>query len=130
VILVSPELLERLRELSLVDPDVLVGRLRTDDALAVMGAYVGDLEDALAEARATLREAQRSMSAATDPLALLDLGSERRTRAGDEAFADAAARVARRAADRRELARLEEAVRGVMGRLLEADRRWVAMGGR
>jgi len=127
---VSPELLERLRELALVDLDVLVGRLSDEDAFAVMGAHVGDLEDALAEARVALREAQRAMSAASDPLGLLDLGSERRTRAGEEAFEEAAARVEKRAADRRELARLEEAVKGVMGRLLDADRRWVAMGGR
>jgi len=36
---------------------------------------------------------------------------------------DAGARLARRAASRRELARLEELVRGVLPKLLEADRR-------
>jgi hypothetical protein len=122
-----PELLERLAELSLVEIDTLIGRLPDDVAASVIAAYVADLEDALGEARTVLREAQREHTAGTDPLALLDVGAERRARGGEPAFADAAARLGQRATERRDLARLEEAVRGVLPRLLEADRRLMAI---
>jgi hypothetical protein len=120
---VRPELLERLRELALVDLDTLLGRLPEDEMVAVLGAYVADLEDALGAARAVIRDAQRDLASGPDPLALLDLGSERRVRAE----ADPGERLAARAAVRRQLAQLEELVRGVLPRLAEADRRWVAV---
>ena len=94
-------------------------------------AYVADLEDALAEARVALREAQRAIVGGDRSAG----GSSTSAPSGGRAPAtrrstDAAARVAKRAAERRELARLEEVVQGLLARLLEADRRWVAMGGR
>jgi hypothetical protein len=121
---VKPQLLERLRELALVDLDTLLGRLPDDQMVAVLAAYVADLEDALGAARATIRDAHRDLGAGPDPLALLDLGPERRARAAES---DAGARLAGRAAARRELARLEELVVGVLPRLLEADRRYAAV---
>jgi hypothetical protein len=127
---VRPELVERLRELALVEIDTLLHRLPDEEALALVGAFVGDLEDALAEARAALRDAHRALGVGADPLGLVDLGAGRRARAGDGAITESAARLAQRAAERRELALLEEAVQGVLPRLLEADRRYVAMGGK
>ena len=123
-------LIDRLHELALVEIDTLVRGLPDETARAVVDAYVADLEDALGEARAAIREAHRLLAAGADPLALLDLGAERRVRAGEAAVADSASRLAQRAADRRTLARLEEAVQGVLPRLLEADRRLMALGGR
>ena len=111
-------LLERLRELALVDLDALVAG---EDA-SLLGAYIADLEDALGQARAAIRDAHRELGAGPDPLGLLDLGPERRARTEG----DPGSRLAARAAARRELALLEELVRGVLPRLLEADRRWVA----
>lgn len=121
------ELLERLAELALVELDTLIATMPDDVATGVVAAYVADLEDALAEARSVLREAQRAHTAGTDPLALLDLGAERRVRGGESVVTDAALRLGQRAAERRDLARLEEAVRGVLPRLVEADRRLVAL---
>jgi hypothetical protein len=120
--IVRPELLERLRELALVDLDTLLGRLPEGEMVAVLAAYVADLEDALGVARAVIRDVHRELGAGPDPLALLDLGSERRSR-GES---DAGVRLAGRATARRELARLEELVQGVLPRLLEADRRYAA----
>ena len=120
---VKPQLLERLRELALVDLDTLLARLPPDEMVAVVGAYVADLEDALGAARAAIRDTHRDLGAGLDPLALLDLPSERRARADS----DAAGRLAIRAMARRELARLEELVQGVLPRLLEADRRYAAL---
>jgi hypothetical protein len=110
-------------DLALVEVDVLVARLPADEARAVLQAFVADLEAALAEARALLREGNRALAAGADPLALLDLPSERRAGVGDAAVADAAERLGRRAATRRELARVEELMRPVLARLVEADRR-------
>jgi len=113
---------ERLQDLALVDVDVLTTKLDRDAARELLAAYVSDLEEALGEARTLLREGHRELAAGTDPLALLDVPSDRR--AGNaSAVTDAGARLARRAASRRELARLEELVRGVLPKLLEADRR-------
>jgi hypothetical protein len=111
-------LLERLRELALVDLDALCA----GEPASVLAAYIADLEDALGQARAAIRDAHRELGAGADPLGLLDLGPERRVRADG----DPGARLAARAAARRELALLEELVLGVLPRLVEADRRWVA----
>jgi hypothetical protein len=125
---VRRKLLERLRELALVDANTLVAGLSDEDAAPVIMAFVSDLEDALSEARMLIRDAHRDIGAGTDPLALLDFGPERRTRAGADAIAEPLARLGQRAAARRELARLEELVQAVLPRLIEADRRYVAAG--
>jgi hypothetical protein len=130
VTLARPALLERLRELALVEIDTLLRRLPDDAVLDVLGAHVADLEDALAEARTTIREAHRALGLGVDPLGLVDVGAERRSRAGEAMVTESVARLAQRAAERRELAALEEAMLGVLPRLLDADRRYVAMGGR
>jgi hypothetical protein len=126
---VSPALLERLRDLSLVELDTLLGSLPEDAAKEMLLAFVADLEEALLEARAVLRRGHAQVGAGADPLGYVDLGPERRSEGGDERVAAASEVLGDRAAARRELARLEEMVRGVLPRLLEADRRFVALGG-
>jgi hypothetical protein len=126
---VSPTLLQRLRELALVQVDILVGALAPAVALEVLGAYVADLEDALGQARSFIKEAHAELAAGADPLNLLDQGPQRRMQGGDELVDAVSARVRARAFGRRELARLEDLVRGVLPRLLEADRRFIALGG-
>jgi hypothetical protein len=125
---VRRKLLERLRELALVDPLTLLAGLSHEDAAPILVAFVSDLEDALGEARIAIRDAHRDLGAGADPLALLDFGPERRTRAGIDAVVEPMARLGQRAAARRELARLEELVQAVLPRLVEADRRFVAAG--
>jgi len=114
---------ERLMDLALVEIDVLTARLSAEEAREVLGAFIADVEAALAEARAFLREGQKGLAAGVDPLAFLDLPSERRAGIGDAAVDEAAARLGQRAETRRELARVEELMRPVLARLIEADRR-------
>ena len=121
---IAGQLLERLRELALVELDTLLARLDDDAMRATLAAYVSDLEDALGQARAAIRDGHRDLAAGPDPLALFDQSSERRARGAD---ADPGSRLAERAAARRDLARLEELVQGVLPRLLEADRRYAAV---
>jgi hypothetical protein len=123
------DLLERLRELALVEVDTLLLGVDGDEARRLAAAYVGDLEDALAQARTAIREQHARLSAGADPLQLLDLGPERRAAGAEPAITESGHRLAERAAARRDLARLEELVRGVLPRLLEADRRLLALGG-
>jgi hypothetical protein len=125
---VSPRLVERLRDLALVEIDTLLARLPEDEARDVLIAYLADLEDALLAARTAIREGHAALGAGGDPLGVLEHGPERRASAGDAAVIDASMKLAQRAAFRRELARLEEVVRAVLPRLLEADRRYVALG--
>ncbi len=124
---VSPRLVERLRDLGLVELDTLLGELEDADARDVLLAYLSDLEDALLQARAALREGHAALLAGVDPLGYLELGPERRASAGDAGVIESSMKLAQRAAAARDLARLEEVVRGVLPRLLEADRRYVAM---
>lgn len=125
---ILPQLLERLRELALVELDTLLARLPEDDVPPLLAAYVADLEDALAVARGAIRDLQKELGAGPDPLGLVDLGSGTRSRGGEAAMLEASAKLGQRAAVRRELARLEELMQGVLPRLLEADRRLVAIG--
>jgi hypothetical protein len=113
----------RLHELSLVDVDTLVGRLEGEAARQLLGAFVADLEEAVGQARAALRAGQLEMTSGLDPLLLLEHASERRAQIGEPGFREADTRLAARATARRELASLEELVRLVLPRLLEADRR-------
>lgn len=124
---VTPRLVERLRDLALVEIETLLAGLHGDELRSVLTVYLADLEDALVEARAVLRDGHAELGAG-DPLAYLDHGPERRASAGDDGVIEASVRLARRAAARRDLARLDEVVRGVLPRLLEADRRYVALG--
>ena len=123
----SESLLARLRDLALVQVDVLVGAQTGPAAAELVAAFVADLEDALGQARAAIREAHAALGAGPDPLSLLDRTPDLRARGGEAAVSDSAGRLADRAAARRRLAQLEEAVRVVLPRLLEADRRLTAL---
>ncbi len=125
----TPErrLIERLRELALVDVDVLVGRQVGRGAAELIAAFVADLEDALGRARALIRETHTALGAGPDPLVHLDRTPELRSRGGEAAVADVAARLAARAQARRCLAEVEVVVEGVLPRLLEADRRLTSL---
>jgi len=123
---VPAALLERLHELSLLDVDAVVAPADPNPA-ELLGAYVADLEEALAEARRALRDAHAELGAGPDPLLLVEQAPERRVAAGDQGVKDAADRLRARAAGRRDMARLEELVRRVLPRLLDADRRLVAL---
>jgi hypothetical protein len=123
----TEELIARLRDLALVELDTLVGRLDDPSATELIGAYVADLEEALAMARTVIRETHAAIGAGPDPLGLVDRTPEIRARGGDGAVEESIERLGDRAAARRELALLEELVRGVLPRLLEADRRLTAL---
>jgi len=123
----TAELIARLRDLALVELDTLVGRLDEAAATELIGAYVADLEEALALARTLIRETHAAIGAGPDPLGLVDRTPEVRARGGDGPIQESLDRMRERAAARRELAQLEELVRGVLPRLLEADRRLTAL---
>jgi hypothetical protein len=123
VSLVPAALRARLADLSLVEVDTLIGRHQGDAATEIVAAFVKDLEDALGQARAVIRDAHAALGHGPDPLMFLDRTPEVRARGGAGAIADSSERLAARSAARRELAQLEELVRGVLPRLLEADRR-------
>jgi hypothetical protein len=123
---VSAQLLARLEDLALVEVDTLIAGLDEAAAAEMLGALVGDLEHALGEARDVIREAHGAFTGGADPLGLLDHGPEARSQGGETAIAEASARLAERAAARHEIARLEEIVRAVLPRLLQADRRLTA----
>jgi hypothetical protein len=120
---VSPALLERLHELSLVDVDALAPG---GDA-GLIAAHVADLEEALAQARRVLRDADGELGAGPDPLLLVEQSPERRVAAGESALLEAESKLVGRAAARRDMARLEEMVVKVLPRLLLADRRLVSV---
>ena len=120
---VSPALLERLHELSLVDVDALA----PGGEVALIAAHVADLEDALGQARRVLRDAHGEIGAGPDPLLLVEQSPERRVAAGELALREAEAKLVGRAAARRDMARLEELVVKVLPRLLVADRRLVSV---
>jgi len=120
---VSPPLLERLHELSLVDVDALA----PGGEVALVAAHVADLEDALGQARRVLREAHAEIGAGPDPLLLVEQSPERRAAGGEAALREAKAKLVGRAAARRDMARLEELVVKVLPRLLLADRRLVSV---
>jgi hypothetical protein len=123
---VPQTLLERLHELSLLDVDA-VASTADPHAAELIGAYVADLEEALGEARRALRDAHAELGAGPDPLLVVEQPPERRVAAAEQGVRDAADKLGARAAGRREIARLEELVVRVLPRLLEADRRLVAL---
>ncbi len=123
---VPATLLERLHELSLLEVDAVVSPADPNPA-ELIGAYVSDLEEALGEARRALRDAHAELGAGPDPLLLVEQPPERRVAAAEQGVKDVVDKLRARAAGRREIARLEELVMRVLPKLLEADRRLVAL---
>jgi hypothetical protein len=115
-------LVTRLRDLSLVDLDALLGGTSGDQYANLLVTYAEDLEDALKAART--RQLELGKIVAGDPLSLLDAPYTSRARDGGR---EAAERVTRklgaRAAAGRALARIDDLAAALFPRLLEADRR-------
>ena len=116
-------LLTRLRDLALVDLDVLLDGVSGDDYARLLTSHGEDLEDALRQAR-TRAQALVAAIAGPDPLLLVDAPAAARARDGGR---ESGERVARRLLDRamacRALARFDDLAGKLVPRLLEADRR-------
>ncbi|MCE9579484.1 MAG: hypothetical protein K8W52_40555 [Deltaproteobacteria bacterium] len=115
-------LLTRLRDLSLVDLDALLGGTSGEQYANLLVTYADDLEDALKTARA--RQLELGKAVAGDPLTLLDAPYTTRARDGGREGAERVTRrLIGRAASARALARIDDLAAALFPRLLEADRR-------
>ena len=118
------QLVARLRDLSLVDLDVLLSGAPPEQAALLLDAHAEDLADALRAARARMQAHVREVAAGPDPIGLLDADARRRTHENARAAGERSAlRLLARARAGRALARLDELVAQILPRLLEADRR-------
>ena len=123
------ELLTRLRDLSLVDIDVLLRGTDADGQDALLVAFAEDLEDGLREARARMAKLVAELSTGPDPLALIDVAYDVRARDGGRDLASkVTAKLVRRAHTCQALARYDELAEQLVPRLLEADRRRASLG--
>ncbi len=117
-------LLERLRDLALVDVDALLAGTSGATRDALLAAHVADLEDALGRARAAIEKMSSGLRGGAEPLAFVDWPEERRASDdGEQAARRSAEALVERAALCRELAVLAEITAGVLPRLVAADRR-------
>ncbi len=118
------ELVERLRQLSLVDLNSLLAGTTGEDYADLLGAYADDLHNALASSRQRVRAIVDHAIRGPDPLALLDAKPELRAKEGGRlASARIEERLTERAAACRALAQLDDASGPLVALLLEADRR-------
>jgi hypothetical protein len=118
------QLVARLRDLSLVDLDVLLDGASPEQAALLLDAHAEDLADALRAARTRMQAHVREVAAGPDPIGLLDADARQRTRENARAAGERSAlRLLARARASRALARLDELVAQILPRLLEADRR-------
>jgi hypothetical protein len=117
-------LVGRLRQLSLIDLDSLLAGASGDSRVELLGAYAGDLIDALLQARSRIAELTRTVATGPDPLAILDATPSVRVRgAAGDGPGRLAARLAERASACRDLARVEEAAALLLPRLFDVERR-------
>ena len=117
-------LLTRLRDLSLVDLDVLLAGASGDRYAELLVTHAEQLSDALQAARERTRELLHIASKGADPLNLLDASYQTRARdGGREAGERVAQRLAARADACRALARIDDLITHLFPHLLEADRR-------
>ncbi len=118
------ELLARLSDLALVEPDALVAGVDDQRAAVLLEAFAGDLIDALGAARARAGELVREIAGGTDPLALVAAAREVRVREGGRPAAErAVARLAERQQAAALLCRLDRVAARVVPRLFEVERR-------
>lgn len=119
-----PRLLERLRDLSLVELDALLSGCEHEDRERVLASHVADLEDALGQARREMQAAEASLARAGEPLDWVEWPADKRAGAdGAEHAQRAAERLSARARQYRELAVLAEATALVVPRLAAAGRK-------
>jgi hypothetical protein len=117
-------LLGRLRQLSLIELDSLLGGAGGPRYAELLAAHADDLIDALGQARRRMAELGRELASGPDPLAVLEASPALRARGGGaEGSARLAARLAERAAACRDLARLDDAAALLLPRLFEIERR-------
>jgi len=118
------ELRARLRDLALVDVDALLAGIEGARREALLAAYVADLEDALGDARRRTAALVAEIGAGPDPLTVLDADPSVRVRdGGGELLRRSAGRLDARARACHSLAGLDQLVRQVVPRLVEAERR-------
>lgn len=121
-------LLARLRDLALVDLDVLLVGTQGPHQAELLRAYVEDLEDALSAVRQHAQKLGQTV-AGGDPLAFVGAGSAARARGGGEGLAAKTAQnLVGRSQAGRELAQLQELAARLVPRLIEADRRLASLG--
>ena len=118
-----PQLLARLRELTLVEADTLTASLSDDAARELLATHADDLDDAIGSARALVATLLASIAGA-DPLRFLDgpraaLAGEAAATAGDRA----AERLRSRATAATALARLDDTLGGLVTRRMALARR-------
>lgn len=117
-------LVARLRDLTLVDLDVLLAGASAEQIAVLLDAHAEDLAHALRAARTRMHALVREVAAGPDPFGLLD--ADARLRSSENARA-AGERSTRRLTSRaqacRALARLDVLAAQVLPRLLETDRR-------
>ncbi len=117
------QLIERLRELSLVETESLLAGVVEAEREAALAALVADLEHALEAARRRASELRRRLERAPDPLAAVDAPPAVRSAGGGSDFIHAAREAVRERTDAcRELARLDSAALLVLPLLIEAER--------
>jgi len=116
-------LLDRLRQLSLVEPDTLLAGTTGQARLDLLASFADDLADALRRARDRMAELLAEIARGPDPLAMIDIDPMRR--AQDGRAADAARRQADRLHARssrcHDLARLANASAQLLPRLVALD---------
>lgn len=117
-------LLTRLRDLSLVDLDVLLSGASGERYAELLTSHAEQLAEALTAARERARELLTQATHGADPLNLLDAPYHSRARdGGREAAERVSQRLAVRAEACRALARIDDLVTHLFPHLLEADRR-------
>jgi hypothetical protein len=118
------QLVARLRDLTLVDLDVLLAGAAPEQVAVLLDAHAEDLADALRAARARMHALVHEVAAGPDPFGLLDADPRLRSRENARAAGERSARrLTSRAQACRALARLDVLAAQVLPRLLEADRR-------
>lgn len=118
------QLVARLRDLTLVDLDVLMAGASPEQAEVLLDAHAEDLADALRAARTRMHALVREVAAGPDPFGLLDADTRLRSSENARAAGERSARrLTARAQACRALARLDVLAAQVLPRLLETDRR-------
>lgn len=118
------QLVARLRDLTLVDLDVLLAGASPEQVAVLLDAFAEDLADALRAARTRMHALVHEVAAGPDPFGLLDADARLRSRENARAAGERSTRrLTSRAQACRALARLDVLAAQVLPRLLEADRR-------
>lgn len=122
--MIDGTLVERLRDLALVEVDALLAGVPEDERSALLAAHVADLEDALTRARDGMNQAMTNL--AREQMAWISWpGAKRAGDDGAEAARQSAESLVERARLAREAAALAEAAARVVPRLVAADRRQI-----